>query len=135
VIDYLKAFAVSFVAMIVLDAVWLGFIAPNFYKKHIGFILADNPNWFAAALFYVIFIIGVTVFVVYPAWKNKYSLTKIGLLGSLLGLVAYATYDLTNLATLQDWPIIVTVVDLIWGSLLTAAVSLSSVLILNKFAK
>lgn len=117
--------------MTVLDAAWLGLIAPAFYKKHIGFIMADKPNWWAAIAFYLIFILGVTIFIVYPGWKNIDSLVKIGLLGALYGLVTYATYDLTNQATLKNWPPIVTIVDLLWGTVLTAAVSIVAVLILR----
>ena len=121
--------------MSVLDAAWLGFVAPNFYKKHIGFIMADKPNWLAAVSFYLVFILGVTVFVVYPGWKGVDSLVKIGLLGALFGLVTYATYDLTNQATLKNWPQIVTIVDLLWGTALTAVVSIVAVLLLGVFIK
>lgn len=130
--DYVYAYFVSLITMSVLDAVWLALIAPSFYKQHIGFIMSDSPNILAAALFYGIYIAGLTVFVVYPAWKQHYSTLKTVCLGGLLGLVAYATYDLTNLATLKDWPVIVTVVDLVWGTLLTGSVALVSVLVLRK---
>lgn len=133
--SYLQAFITSLCTMALLDAAWLGLIAPSFYKKHIGFIMADKPNWFAAGAFYLIFITGVTVFVVYPGWKNAESLIKVGLLGALFGLVAYATYDLTNQATLKNWPHIVTIVDLIWGSVLTASVSVVSVALLRTIIK
>lgn len=134
-VNYLYAFAASFATMTVLDAVWLGLIAPKFYKSNIGFIMADKPNWYAAAAFYVIFIVGVTVFVVYPGWQNLDSLVKVGLLGALFGMVTYATYDLTNQATLKGWPWIVTVVDLAWGAFLTGAVSIVAVSILKAFVK
>lgn len=133
--NYLYAFFVSLGTMTVLDAAWLGLVAPAFYKKHIGFIMTDKPNWFAAAAFYLIYILGVTVFVVYPGWKNVDSLLKIGLLGGLFGLVAYATYDLTNQATLKGWPPIVTAVDMLWGTILTAAVSIVAVSILRALVK
>lgn len=130
-INYFYAFISSLVVMTVIDALWLGLVAPKFYREHIGFIMADKPNWFAAAAFYVIFVIGVTVFVVYPGWQNAQSLIKIGLLGALLGLVAYATYDLTNQATLKNWPPIVTAVDLAWGAFLSGSVSVIAVAILR----
>lgn len=134
-IDYLYAFFTPLLTMAVLDAAWLGFVAPAFYKKHIGFIMTYKPNWFAAVAFYLIFILGVTVFVVYPGWKNVDSLVKVGLLGALFGLVTYATYDLTNQATLKNWPYIVTIVDLIWGTVLTAVVSMVAVAILRGLIK
>ena len=122
---------VSLSTMAVLDAAWLGLVAPKFYKKHIGFIMTDKPNWFAVAAFYLIFTLGVTIFVVYPGWRNVDSLVKIGLFGALFGLVTYATYDLTNQATLKNWPRIVTIVDLLWGTVLTGSVSVIAVLILR----
>lgn len=134
-INYFYAYIVSLGTMAVLDAAWLGLVAPAFYKKHIGFILADKPDWVAAVAFYLIFILGVTVFVVYPGWKNADSLVKIGLFGALFGLVTYATYDLTNQATLNNWPYLVTIVDLIWGTCLTAAVSVVAVSILKALIK
>jgi uncharacterized membrane protein len=121
--------------MTVLDAAWLTLIAPKFYKKHIGFIMTDNPNWYAAAAFYLVFILGVTLFVVYPGWKSDYSYLKVGLMGALLGLVTYATYDLTNQATLKNWPAIVTAVDLLWGTVLTAAVCMVAVFLLKTIVK
>lgn len=132
---YIYAYLTSLGTMAVLDAAWLGLVAPKFYKKHIGFIMTDKPNWLAAIAFYLIFILGVTIFVVYPGWKNVDSLIKIGLLGALFGLVTYATYDLTNQATLKNWPKIVTIVDLIWGTVLTATVSVVAVLILRALLK
>jgi uncharacterized membrane protein len=129
--NYFYAFLVSLGAMTAMDAAWLGLIAPAFYKKHIGFIMADKPNWLAAVTFYVIYILGLTIFVVYPGWENADSLIKIGFLGGLFGLVTYATYDLTNQATLKKWPYVVTVVDLIWGTVLTAAVSVIAVSLLK----
>ena len=121
--------------MTLLDTVWLGFIAPGFYKKHIGFIMAKNPNLIAAIIFYLIFVLGVTTFVIYPSWKNFQSLTKTGILGALFGLVTYATYDLTNQASLNNWPYIVTFVDLLWGTVLIALVSIIAVSLLKRLFK
>ena len=134
-IHYFYAYLTSLGVMAVLDAIWLGFIAPAFYKKYIGFIMAESVNWMAAVAFYLIFILGVTIFVVYPGWQQSYPLIKVALLGGLLGLVTYATYDLTNQATLKNWPAIVTGVDLLWGTVLTASVSVVSVLILKSLVK
>ncbi len=134
-INYIYAYATSLITMAVIDAAWLGYIAPKFYKKHIGFIMTDKPNWLAAAAFYLIFILGITIFVVYPGWKNVDSLIKVGLLGALFGLVTYATYDMTNQATLKNWPPVVTIVDLLWGTFLTATVATLSVVILRALIK
>ena len=133
--NYLYALFTSMGVMGILDAVWLSKIAPAFYKKHLGFIMADKPNMVAALAFYVIFAIGLTVFVVYPGWKDVASLVKIGLFGALFGFVTYATYDLTNQATLKNWPHIVTFIDLAWGTVLTATVSVVAVVLLRQFIK
>lgn len=124
------SFLVVISTLVIIDGFWLGLIAPNFYKKHIGHLMATNPTWAAAGLFYVVFIAGLLYFVVRPLGVDA-SLIKIFLSGALFGLVTYATYDLTNQATLKDWPIIVTIVDLVWGTFLTASVSTVSVVVLR----
>lgn len=111
--------------------VWLGLIANNFYKKHIGFLMADEVNWIAALIFYLLFIAGLVVFVISPALQKNSLLTAL-LLGALFGLITYATYDLTNLATIKNWPLLVTVIDLLWGMTLSASVSIVTFLIAKK---
>ena len=105
------------------DAFWLSVVANKFYISLIGGLLMDKPNMTAAVLFYVIYVVGIVMFVVTPALE-KGSWQYATLYGALFGFVAYATYDLTNLATLKNWPVKLVVVDLAWGTLLTAAVSL-----------
>lgn len=120
--EFLKLFGLSFASLIALDALWLTKISPKLYKEQIGHLMAEKPNLAAAGLFYVIYIIGVVIFVVQPAVEQKsvmYALTR----GALFGFVAYATFDLTSLAVLKDWPLKITIIDLIWGSTLTAGVS------------
>jgi uncharacterized membrane protein len=97
--------------------------APTFYKKQIGFIMAKNPNWPAAVIFYLIFIAGIVFFVTY----KETSILQAAVRGAMFGLVCYATYDLTNLATLKGWPITVTIVDLCWGTFLCAATAVACV--------
>jgi uncharacterized membrane protein len=88
-------------------------------------------NWLAAILFYLVFVVGLIVFVITPALeKNSWVMAL--LLGALFGFITYATYDLTNLATIKDWPIIVTIIDLVWGTFLAAAVSVVSYFIASK---
>ena len=115
----------------VIDIIWLVFVAKNFYQKHIGFLMKPDVNWTAAIIFYLIFIAGLILFVISPAIE-KQSWVHALLFGALFGLITYATYDLTNLATLKDWPVIVTVVDLIWGTFLAASVSVITYLIASK---
>jgi uncharacterized membrane protein len=110
------------VIMGAIDSVWLSIVANKFYKSQIGQLLLERPNMAAAVLFYVIYVIGVVAFVLLPALEKNSWQHALGY-GALFGLVAYATYDLTNLATLKDWPVKLVVVDLIWGAVLTAAVA------------
>jgi uncharacterized membrane protein len=114
-----------------VDLIWLGLVAPKFYGHHIGHLMADRVNWIAALVFYLLFIVGIVMLAVVPAME-KASMAKAVLAGALLGLVAYGTYDLTNLATLRDWPLIVTIVDLAWGTVLTAVVSAISYVIAGR---
>ena len=120
IVYYLKVYLCALVGFLAIDMVWLGIVARGFYRKHLGFLLADQPNWWAAAVFYLLFVAGLLVFAVFPG-LNANSLRKAVLLGSLFGLITYATYDLTNLATVKNWPLIVTVVDMAWGAVLAAA--------------
>lgn len=117
-------YIIATVTFFAIDLVWLGFIARKFYFDQLG-NLARSPNdinWAAAILFYLIFIVGILIFAVYPA-INSNSIQKALILGALFGFIAYATYDLTNLATLKDWPIKLVVVDMIWGAILSASVA------------
>jgi uncharacterized membrane protein len=115
-----KAWLAVLPVLLVLDAAWLMGIARGFYKSQIGYLLSPAPRWWAAALFYPLYAAGLAVFVVAPAVRAG-SPGRAGLLGAFFGLVAYAAYDLTNLATVKDWPIFVTVVDMGWGAFVSAA--------------
>lgn len=119
---YTKLYALTLVAFLVIDGVWLGVVARSLYSKYLGYLLAPKTVWAAAVLFYLLYVVGVLVFAVVPGLQAG-SLGKAALLGALFGLIAYATYDLTNLATVKGWPVLVTVIDLAWGTVLTAAVS------------
>jgi len=107
------------VIMGILDFIWLGFVAKKLYYDEMGKLLRKKPNMAAALAFYVIYVVGVVVFVVNPAVQMD-SLLYATVLGALFGLVAYSTYDLTNLATMKDFPLKITVIDLIWGIIITA---------------
>jgi uncharacterized membrane protein len=125
---FLKLYFIALPVFFAIDMVWLGLVSKNFYAKHIGFLMTPNVNWMAAIIFYLLFIVGAVAFVIMPALSQK-SLVHALLFGALFGLITYATYDLTNLATVKDWPLIVTVVDLAWGMTLSAAVSTITYLI------
>lgn len=111
-----------------VDLVWLGVVAKKLYRRLLGHILSDTVNWIPALLFYFLFVIGILIFSVLPA-ADKNSLTHAILFGGLFGFFAYATYDLTNLATLKDWPLKIVFIDILWGAVLTATVSIAGYLI------
>lgn len=101
-----------------IDILWLGVIAKNFYRKNLGFVLSPDVNWPAAVVFYLLYIAGILYFAVNPALKQLSWQTAL-VQGALLGGLCYATYDLTNMATIKNWPLIVVLVDIIWGMALT----------------
>ena len=121
-IKYFKLYLVSLAAFLAIDLLWLGLVARSFYQQQLGFIMAPNVNWFAAVIFYLLFNVGILFFVVVPGLESG-SLKTTLLRAALFGLITYATYDLTNLATLKDWPVLLTVVDMIWGMVLSILVS------------
>ena len=112
--------------------VWLGMIAQPFYQKQIGHLLKPNVNWGAAIVFYLLFLAGLTTFVLEPM-AGTASVWQIGKRAGLFGLICYATYDLTNLAVTKDWPLTVTVVDMAWGTVLSGLVATITVMIAQKF--
>ena len=118
----LKLYLIALPVFLGIDMVWLTLIAKNFYAKQIGFLMTKNPNLIAALVFYMIFIAGLVFFVIAPALDKKVWLQAL-LGGAFFGLVTYATYDLTNLATIKDWPLIITFIDLLWGMTVSATVS------------
>lgn len=128
IIPYFLTFAVFFI----IDMAWLGFVAKDLYRKHLGNFLTDNVNWIAAFVFYFLFIVGVFIFAIVPA-VEKNSLNSAIMLGALFGFFTYATYDLTNLATLKDWSLTIVFVDIIWGSVLTGIVSTAGFYIVKYF--
>ncbi len=122
VVKALEIYGLTTVVFFGIDIVWITVVAKGFYQKQLGDMMRDVPNWPVALGFYLLYIVGILVLAVLPA-HDAGSVAKAVFYGATLGLVAYATYDLTNLATLKDWPAIVSVVDLIWGTTITAVVS------------
>lgn len=112
---YVYLYLITFVIFLAIDFIWLNFIAKNLYATRIGHLLAEKPNLVPALIFYLVFVVGVIVFAIIPGYEAK-SILKTILLGALFGFLAYSTYDLTNLATMKNWPVSVTIIDMIWGT-------------------
>jgi uncharacterized membrane protein len=127
IIQFVYLYLLTIPAFFIIDMVWLGLVSTKFYQSQIGFLLGP-VNWTAAIVFYLLYIIGIIIFAVSPALEAQ-SLSKAIILGALFGFFAYATYDMTNLATIKDWPILVSIVDMIWGTVLTSSVAAISYLI------
>jgi uncharacterized membrane protein len=127
-VNYFKLYFSTLVVFFAVDMLWLGVVAQSFYQKHLGFLMAPATNWVPAVAFYLLFILGILIFVVLPG-LTKGSLKTTLLRAALFGLITYATYDLTNLATIKDWPVMLTIVDMLWGTVLSTTVSLASYLI------
>jgi len=118
------SYLLTFIVFLMIDMFWLGVVAKNIYQKYLGNFLTDNVNWTAAFIFYFIFVVGISIFAIYPA-VNKGSVINAVFMGALFGFFTYATYDLTNLATLKGWPLQIVFIDILWGSVLSAIVSVS----------
>ena len=110
------------VVFFAIDLIWLCLMNSRFYKVQLAEFMSDKVNWLPAILFYLLFIVGLLLLVVLPAVEHD-SWIRALLLGGLLGMVAYATYDLTNLASIKNWPIVVTILDIAWGTILAATVA------------
>jgi len=116
---------ITLVIFFAIDLVWLGVVAKNFYRQHIGHLMSADVNWPAALLFYAVYIAGIVFFAIKPAFEAG-SASRALAYGAFFGFLAYATYDLTNQATMKNWPVLVTVIDLAWGTVLTATVAFLS---------
>lgn len=117
----------TLVPLVILDACWLLLVAKPFYSERIGHLMATQPTWWPVLLFYPLYAFGITLFVLLP--HANAPLTKIALLGICFGAIAYATYDLTNHATLKNWPLSVTMVDIVWGACVTGIVAIIATVI------
>lgn len=125
---YIKLYALTVPVFFIIDILWLGVVAKGFYRRKLSFILSAEVNWVAAFVFYLIYIAGILFFAVRPAVLNA-SWGQAAILGALFGFFTYATYDLTNMATIKNWPLIIVGVDILWGVCLCTVVSCLSFLI------
>ena len=119
---YIKLYLSTVPIFFMVDILWLGVIARGFYRRHLGFILSPQVNWAAAVIFYLMYIAGILYFAVRPAIVTN-SWRQAAILGALFGFFTYATYDLTNLATIKNWPMIIVIIDILWGVCLCTLVS------------
>lgn len=133
----MKTFFITFISVLlplsILDFIWLSTTAKNFYSPKLAHLTAQSPSYTPALIFYVLYAVGLTILITLPAVQGEYSFLKTFCYGALMGLMAYAAYDLTNQATLKDWPVVVTVVDMAWGAFLSGVVSVVSVWMIRIF--
>lgn len=128
---YIVLFLTTTVIFFAIDMLWLGVIARSFYREKLSFIFTGQVNWTAAVIFYLIYIAGILYFAILPGiHSDNWKLVLLN--GAVLGFLCYATYDLTNMATIKQWPLIVVLVDITWGTILTASVSILSYLAATK---
>jgi uncharacterized membrane protein len=131
---HVRLFLIALPVFFLLDMLWLGVVARTFYQKQLGELMRSPVLWTPAILFYLIFLAGLVVFVIEPAVERKEWMRALSL-GAFFGLITYATYDLTNLATLKNWPLPLVVVDLLWGTVLSASVSVGTYWLSIKFIR
>jgi len=122
-LNFLILYGITLVVFFLIDISWLAFVAPNLYKSQIGHLMSPTVNVAAAAIFYLVFIGGMVFFAIMPGIATG-SLWQALLFGGAFGFITYATYDLTNLATLKNWPVKITLIDLTWGTTLSAVTTL-----------
>ncbi|PLX20831.1 DUF2177 domain-containing protein [Candidatus Parcubacteria bacterium] len=131
-ISFLKMYLITVPIFFAIDLLWLGVIAKGVYQKYIGHLMRETPNWPVAIVFYLLFIVGMIIFVINPAIQ-KDSWTYALAYGAMFGFFTYMTFDLTNWAVLKDWPWEIVIIDIIWGTSLSAIVSLVSFFAIRNF--
>jgi uncharacterized membrane protein len=128
---YLAGYLAAAFVMVALDMAWLGVIAKPIYQQGIGHLLAEKPDVYAALAFYAVYPLGIVIFVLAPNMDAP-ALRRAAISGALFGIFAYATYDLSNLATLKEWPFRLTCIDMAWGTVASALASVSGKAAMNR---
>lgn len=118
--NFLSLWAISLPIIIILDLIWFSLTVEKFYKPYLGHIISDNFNYLAAAIFYIIYSFGLSYLIVLPAVEADHTVFRVLCDAFILGFIAYGAYDLTNQATIKDWPVIVTIIDMLWGGVVTS---------------
>ncbi|MES2941529.1 MAG: DUF2177 family protein [Pseudomonadota bacterium] len=119
-----------FLTLFVVDMVWLRLIAVSWYQQGMGPLLAESPNLWAAAAFYLIYPLGLMIFAVLPS-ESAANVLKVAATGAMFGFFAYATYDLTNLAVVKGWPVGLSILDMAWGSLVSGLAAAAGGLVMS----
>ena len=117
-------YLLTLIVFVAIDVLWLTVISKNLYSTRLSHLLADNPKLLPAVLFYLIFVVGIIAFAVLPGYESQ-NIWKTIMLGALFGMLSYSTYDLTNLATLKNWPVSITIIDIIWGTTVSVLTSVA----------
>lgn len=125
------AYIATALLILAMDGLWLGFLAKDFYQHSIGHLMAANPRWLPALLFYGLYPLGLLYFAILPQSADT-GLAQAALRGALFGFFAYGTYDLSNLATLKDWPALLSVVDVVWGTVVSCLAAVVGKLALDR---
>ena len=134
-LNIMTLYGITAVSFFIIDLIWLAGVARSFYARTIGGMLREQVNWPAAILFYAIYIGGIVVFVLLPSFREASSLMRVAVMAALLGLFAYGTFDLTALALFKNWPVAVTVVDMLWGAVLTSGTATLTMWIVRNFLR
>lgn len=129
----IKLYFITLFTCLTIDLTWIGLIAKNFYRNHLGYLMNESFNLPLGLLFYALFACALIVFVIIPA-QEKQSLQRALMLGFFFGLITYSAYDLTNQATIKNWPVIITIVDMMWGAIMAAATSSITFYIASKLS-
>ncbi|MGJ7575525.1 DUF2177 family protein [Variovorax sp. RB2P76] len=130
---HLVAWAVTFVVLLVIDMIWLGVVAKGMYQEAMGDLMSPNPRLAFAAVFYLIYPIGLLIFAIVPGLAAQ-GVMRAALMGGLFGLFCYATYDLTNLAVIRNWPLALSFIDIAWGTLVSGVAAAAGAATLRWFA-
>ncbi len=133
-LKYSGIYLAILVTMVVIDMIWLRVIAVSWYEEGMGPLLTDSPNLVAAALFYLLYPLGLMIFAVLPASGDAPVLKAVGM-GALFGFFAYATYDLTNLAVIRNWPVGLTVLDMAWGTFISGVATAAGKVSMDYFQR
>jgi len=134
-LKYPGVYLIIFLTLVVIDMLWLRVIAVSWYEQGMGSLLAESPNLWAAAAFYLLYPLGLLIFAVYLPDAGTASVLKVAVLGALFGFFAYATYDLTALAVIKNWPLGLSLVDMAWGACVSGIASAAGKFGLDYFSR